>query len=121
MERIFFRNIPLSNWVEQEMPFDEGVDQEQLAQSMSVFSGALVSSPAGRAEGRARPRTTGVFESAQAVVSAARRVWLVAWNRRIRRQAPEIDTAHHALTVAHTPGAEASRPPINCGPRGGRR
>lgn len=37
-ERIFFRNIPLSNWVEQEMPLEEGVDTETLAQTMSVFA-----------------------------------------------------------------------------------
>jgi len=37
-ERIFFRNIPLSNWVEQEMPFEEGVDAEKMAQAMSVFA-----------------------------------------------------------------------------------
>jgi len=37
-ERIFFRNIPLSNWVEQEMPVEEGVDTEKLAQTMSVFA-----------------------------------------------------------------------------------
>jgi hypothetical protein len=43
-ERIFFRNIPLSNWVEQEMPFEEGVDAEKLAQSMSVFTGSLMRS-----------------------------------------------------------------------------
>ena len=37
-ERIYFRNIPLSNWVEQEMPLEEGVDTEKLAQTMSVFA-----------------------------------------------------------------------------------
>jgi hypothetical protein len=36
-ERIFFRNIPLSTWVEQEMPYEEGVDADKLAQTMSVF------------------------------------------------------------------------------------
>ncbi len=36
-ERIFFRNLPLSNWVEQEMPFEEGADVEQLAKTMAVF------------------------------------------------------------------------------------
>jgi hypothetical protein len=39
-ERIFFRNIPLSNWIEQEMPIQEGVDIDKLAQSMSIFAGA---------------------------------------------------------------------------------
>jgi hypothetical protein len=37
-ERIYFRNIPLSNWVEQEMPVEEGVDMDKMAQAMSVFA-----------------------------------------------------------------------------------
>ena len=37
-ERIFFRNIPLSNWVEQEMPLEEGVDTDKWPQTMSVFA-----------------------------------------------------------------------------------
>ncbi len=41
-ERIFFRNIPLSNWVEQEMPVEEGVDTDKLAQTMSVFATAAL-------------------------------------------------------------------------------
>jgi hypothetical protein len=49
-ERIYFRNIPLSNWVEQEMPVEEGVDMEKMAQTMSVFAdialGELPSPPA---------------------------------------------------------------------------
>jgi len=36
-ERIFFRNLPLSNWIEQEMPFEEGADIDQLARTMAVF------------------------------------------------------------------------------------
>jgi len=36
-ERIFFRNLPLSSWVEQEMPIEEGADMEKLARSMAVF------------------------------------------------------------------------------------
>jgi hypothetical protein len=36
-ERIYFRNLPLSNWVEQEMPFEEGADIDQLAKTMAVF------------------------------------------------------------------------------------
>jgi hypothetical protein len=41
-ERIFFRNIPLSSWVEHEMPLEEGVDTEKLAQTMSVFANAAL-------------------------------------------------------------------------------
>jgi hypothetical protein len=46
-ERIFFRNIPLSSWVEQEMPFEEGADAEKMARSMSVFADALIEGPRG--------------------------------------------------------------------------
>jgi hypothetical protein len=49
-ERIFFRNIPLSNWVENEMPIEEGVDAEKMAQTMSVFlNAAMVSEAPGTA------------------------------------------------------------------------
>jgi hypothetical protein len=41
-ERIFFRNIPLSSWVEQEMPLEEGVDTDKMAQTMSVFANAAL-------------------------------------------------------------------------------
>jgi len=41
-ERIFFRNIPLSNWVEQEVPISEGTDLDELARTMSVFSPDLL-------------------------------------------------------------------------------
>src|SRR3984957_6271534 len=36
-ERIFFRNIPLSNWIEREMVIEEGRDLDQL-QKESVFA-----------------------------------------------------------------------------------
>jgi hypothetical protein len=38
-ERIFFRNIPLSNWVEHEMTVEEGADVDKLIKTLSVFSG----------------------------------------------------------------------------------
>lgn len=41
-ERIFFRNIPLSNWIENEMPFDEGADTEKMARTMAVFAPELL-------------------------------------------------------------------------------
>jgi hypothetical protein len=37
-ERIFFRNIPLSNWVEQEIPIEEGIDADKMASAISVFA-----------------------------------------------------------------------------------
>jgi hypothetical protein len=36
-ERIYFRNLPLSNWIEHEMPYEEGADVDQLAKTMAVF------------------------------------------------------------------------------------
>ncbi len=37
-ERIFFRNIPLTNWIENEMQIEEGVDADKLAKTMSIFA-----------------------------------------------------------------------------------
>ena len=36
-ERLYFRNIPLSNWVEHEMTLEEGGDMSKLAQATSIF------------------------------------------------------------------------------------
>jgi hypothetical protein len=41
-ERIFFRNIPLSSWVERELPIEEGADIDKLARTMSVFTPDLL-------------------------------------------------------------------------------
>jgi flagellar biosynthesis regulator FlaF len=38
-ERLFFRNIPLSNWIEHEMVVDETGDTASVARLGSVFSG----------------------------------------------------------------------------------
>jgi hypothetical protein len=45
-ERIFFRNIPISNWVEHEIPVEEGADLDAVANTMRVF---------GELEGAAQP------------------------------------------------------------------
>jgi len=37
-ERIFFRNIPLSSWVEHEMPIEEGADVDKLVKALAVFT-----------------------------------------------------------------------------------
>lgn len=37
-ERLYFRNIPLSNWIEHEMTIEEGGDMEKLAQASSIFN-----------------------------------------------------------------------------------
>src|SRR5271156_2987577 len=39
-ERLFFRNIPLSNWVERQMVIEDGRDLDQLPQPESVFAAA---------------------------------------------------------------------------------
>ncbi|MGH9660421.1 MAG: hypothetical protein ACRD96_17860 [Bryobacteraceae bacterium] len=44
-ERIFFRNIPLSNWIEHEMTVEEGADLDKLAQTLSVFGKELLPAP----------------------------------------------------------------------------
>ena len=41
-ERIFFRNIPLSNWVEHEMVVEEGADIDKLAKTLSVFGSDML-------------------------------------------------------------------------------
>ncbi len=37
-ERLYFRNIPLSNWVEHEMLLEEGADPKEAAKGASVFT-----------------------------------------------------------------------------------
>jgi len=54
-ERIFFRNIPLSNWVEQEIAITEGADLDLLARTLTVFSPELMVGPAAQQEER-RPK-----------------------------------------------------------------
>jgi hypothetical protein len=44
-ERLFFRNIPLSDWVEHEMVVEIGSDLRRLQEQVSVFGGASL--PAG--------------------------------------------------------------------------
>lgn len=37
-ERIYFRNVPLSSWMEHEMPLEEGADIDKIAQGISVLT-----------------------------------------------------------------------------------
>jgi hypothetical protein len=46
-ERLFFRNIPLSNWIEREMVLEEGRDLDQV-QVESLFTTSQLSSDEGR-------------------------------------------------------------------------
>ena len=41
-ERIYFRNIPLSDWIEHEIVVDEAADVNRLVQDMTVFDKAVV-------------------------------------------------------------------------------
>ncbi len=54
-ERLYFRSIPLSNWVEHEMVVEEGGDAQALARANSVFTN--------------RPLTGGVPEAAMAAAA----------------------------------------------------
>jgi hypothetical protein len=47
-ERLFFRNIPLSNWIEREMVLEEGHEFDQLPKKESVFQTATLSAGSGR-------------------------------------------------------------------------
>lgn len=42
-ERMYFRNIPLSDWIEHEIQLEDGADVERLVQDMTVFEQAVVS------------------------------------------------------------------------------
>lgn len=55
-ERLYFRNIPLSNWVEHEMTLEEGGDPVKIAQASSLFMTNGLSSGAAAAEAAAMPR-----------------------------------------------------------------
>ena len=42
-ERMYFRNIPLSDWVEHEVTVDEGADVKRLVQDMTIIDKGVVS------------------------------------------------------------------------------
>ena len=46
-ESLYFRNIPLCNWVEHEMPIEEGGDIGQLAKACSIFATRALSASLG--------------------------------------------------------------------------
>jgi hypothetical protein len=41
-ERMFFRNLPLSDWIEHEIVLQDGMNVEQLVQEMTVFDKGVV-------------------------------------------------------------------------------
>jgi len=40
---MYFRNIPLSDWIEHEITVDDGADLDRLIQDMTVFERPVVS------------------------------------------------------------------------------
>ena len=42
-ERMFFRNIPLSDWIEHEIPLDGAADVNRLVRDMTIFDNGVVS------------------------------------------------------------------------------
>lgn len=42
-ERMYFRSLPLSDWIEHEIPLEEGVDVNRVVQDMTVFDRSVVS------------------------------------------------------------------------------
>jgi hypothetical protein len=42
-ERMYFRNIPLSDWIEHEIVMDDGADVDRLVQDMTIFDKSVVS------------------------------------------------------------------------------
>ena len=59
-ERLFFRNIPLSNWVEHEMVVEEGGDPQQVSRGRSVFTTRTIPNGPPAAE-LLRPPTPGSY------------------------------------------------------------
>src|SRR5947208_15098124 len=41
-ERMYFRNIPLSDWIEHEIVLDDAADVDRMVQDMTVFDKAVV-------------------------------------------------------------------------------
>ena len=39
---MYFRNIPLSDWIEHEITLDEGADIDRMVQDMTIFDKAVV-------------------------------------------------------------------------------
>ena len=42
-ERMYFRNIPLSDWIEHEILLGDGADVNRLVRDMTVFDNSVVS------------------------------------------------------------------------------
>ena len=84
-ERIFFRNIPLSNWIEHEMLIEEGRDLSQLPKESVFVSGSL-------------PTTSQPFQAVVAPASTETQVSLAKLIENTQMPVPEPVTVltHHA-------------------------
>jgi hypothetical protein len=51
-ERLFFRNIPLSNWVEHEMVVEEGSNLKRLQEDASIFTASSLPTGSPTVDGR---------------------------------------------------------------------
>ncbi len=51
-ERLYFRNIPLSNWVEHELTVEEGGDIRSLAKAASIFTAKALDNGSPASAGR---------------------------------------------------------------------
>ncbi len=65
-ERLFFRNIPLSNWVEHEVVVEEGSDMKSLAEQASIFNARTLAAPAANGNGDAHSRGVRLLRSREA-------------------------------------------------------
>lgn len=70
-ERIYFRNIPLCNWIEHEVTVDNGADLEKLAKTLSVFTPEIINGRSAQSRNASRSASAGpasVEEPAEAAV-----------------------------------------------------
>jgi hypothetical protein len=62
-ERLYYRNIPLSNWVEHEMVVEEGGDVQQVGRGRSVFNARSIGNGSASTD-LVRPPTPGAYSIA---------------------------------------------------------
>ena len=106
-ERLFFRNIPLSNWIEHEMIVEEGRDLDQLPKE-SVFTTSTIASSSNAAP--SIPSGEGRLPSSRLPISAAEgRLPISAAEGRLpisktldEFDAPPPKPAREGLSLIHT-------------------
>ncbi|MCS6951465.1 MAG: hypothetical protein RMK57_09900 [Bryobacterales bacterium] len=67
-ERIYFRNIPLSNWIERELPVEDGTDIERLIEAVSVFPRVRPEGPENGPSGRTLPTSSPIPKQLRAAL-----------------------------------------------------